>query len=386
MSTVPPSSQPPAPDPSRKPVPFSGSSPQHSPSVTAVPSDAAPSYRRLGIACLYAVAFIAASAVGGMSYFHFGDPQHTCASCHEMGGMHSQWAQSSHRTLHCRNCHGGSLTLDLHALEAHLNRVVQHVAGDLSKPIHLAERDILRAHDSCRACHPQSFADWQSSRHAATYRRFFLDPAHNKVELPADDCFRCHGMFYGRGIATLITPLDKKGPWQFREPTQADRPAIPCLACHQIHTRAGSDQTAKAHFYDCREELYFAAGILPSPTLIHEGKPLRVSTDPRHRLCVQCHAPSQALFHRPGTGDDRTPRGVHEGLSCLDCHQPHSNSARASCANCHPANSHCGLDVAKMDTTFASKTSRHDIHTVSCGDCHTTGVPKPTVKMPAFSK
>jgi hypothetical protein len=32
--------------------------------------------------------------------------------------------------------------------------------------------------------------------------------------------------------------------------------------------------------------------------------------------------------------------------------------------------SNCRLDVEKMDTTFASKTSKHDIHRVKCADCH----------------
>ena len=64
------------------------------------------------------------------------------------------------------------------------------------------------------------------------------------------------------------------------------------------------------------------------------------------------------------------PAGVHEGLSCLDCHTSHSNSAKASCATCHPSDSHCGLDVEKMDTSFLSTASKHNIHFVACGDCH----------------
>jgi hypothetical protein len=332
---------------------------------------------RIGLAALglYAAVFVVASAVGSMTYFHFGNPRDTCASCHEMGDNHAAWSRSAHRTLHCRECHGGSLTLNVHALEAHVNRVVQHYAGDHTKPIRLAERDVLHAHDSCRKCHPQSVADWQSSRHATTYERIFLDPEHNRKELPADDCLRCHGMFYHRGIETLLAPLNQIGPWALKEPAQAARPAIPCLACHQVHTPAGRDAAAKAHFYDCRDERYFPVTSLPAPAMTHEGQPIRLTTDPRARLCTQCHAPSLAAFHRPGTGDDRTPRGVHEGLSCLDCHRPHTNAARASCQSCHPAQSHCGLDVEKMDTTFLNQASRHDIHTVACRDCHPQGVP-----------
>ncbi len=103
----------------------------------------------------------------------------------------------------------------------------------------------------------------------------------------------------------------------------------------------------------------------PSPRAIN---PVKVSPDPRQRLCEQCHAPN--AFRQLGSADDRTPSGVHEGLSCLDCHRSHSNSAQASCAACHPTDSHCGLEVEKMDTTFRSVDSKHNIHFVACGDCH----------------
>jgi hypothetical protein len=38
--------------------------------------------------------------------------------------------------------------------------------------------------------------------------------------------------------------------------------------------------------------------------------------------------------------------------------------------------SHCGIDVEKMDTTFASAASKHNIHWVKCADCHQQGIPK----------
>ena len=325
-----------------------------------------------GVLGAYTLIFLFTAAVGSMAYFHFGDPQNTCATCHEMGGVHSDWSASAHRTLHCRNCHGGSLTLDVHALRSHLRRVTQHLAGRTDDPIRLAEKEVLAVHESCRACHPQNFAEWQASRHTTTYGRLFLDPEHNKMEQPADDCLRCHGMYFAGGMSDLITPLDKTGPWTLKDESKAAHPAIPCLACHQIHTPAENAQPP--HLFDRREHTYFTAARLPVPKIYAaDGGPIRVSPDPRQRLCQQCHAP--AATHLRGTSDDRTPTGVHEGLSCLDCHQMHTTSARASCASCHPANSHCGLDVEKMDTTFVSPKSQHNIHRVACRDCHPQGTP-----------
>lgn len=320
-------------------------------------------------------AFVLSSAVGGMTYFHFGDPKNTCASCHEMTGMHSDWSSSAHRKLHCRNCHGGALTLDWHALESHLRRVTQHLSTEV-KPerIRLSERDMLVVHESCRTCHPQSYAEWQSSRHTTTYARIFLDPEHNKTERLADDCLRCHGQFFEGEIRDLVAPLDKAGPWKLLDARKETEPALTCLACHQIHTPV--DTAQPPHFYDRRERSHVAAARLSIASIRDaNNRPVIVSLDPRQRLCQQCHAPSASSAHRCGTADDRTPTGVHAGLSCLDCHSMHTTSARTSCADCHPASSHCGLDVEMMDTSFFSPASRHNIHSMGCADCHVSGVP-----------
>src|SRR6185369_10257235 len=57
--------------------------------------------------------------------------------------------------------------------------------------------------------------------------------------------------------------------------------------------------------------------------------------------------------------------------SCFACHGGHSENTRASCANCHPRLSNCGVPVERMDTTFKDKSSKHNIHFVKCTDCHT---------------
>lgn len=321
---------------------------------------------------LYGGVFVGSTALGGLAYFHFGNPRTTCASCHEMTGVHSDWSASSHASVHCRLCHGGALTLDLHAVRSHVQRVVRHFAKEAEPVIRLKPEHVLAVHASCASCHPQAFADWQSSKHATTYARIFLDRAHNAVEPPANDCFRCHGMFFPGDIANLVAPVKDERGWALTRTETAVQPAIPCLTCHQVHAPAATTQIAS--FYDRREATHVSAQLLPVPHVHRGDTPIRVSRDPRQRICQQCHAPNAA--HALGTSDDRTPAGVHEGLSCRDCHWSHTNSAKASCAACHPADSHCGLDVEKMDTTFRSPESRHNIHTVSCADCHPNGVPE----------
>jgi len=321
---------------------------------------------------LYGGVFLLLCTVGGLGYFHFANPQNTCASCHEMTDVHSNWQTSTHRSIHCRDCHGGSLTLDVHALQSHVDRVVRHFTGDPNKPVRLLEKHVAALHESCQKCHPQAFASWQASRHAMTYARIFLDPAHNAKEPPANDCLRCHGMFFQGDIGELVAAPVNGGVWSLKDAAKATQAAIPCLSCHQVH--AASDGTQIASLYDHRERAHFPAQLLPVPAIFQGERAVRVSRDPRQRPCLHCHAPDAT--HQLGTADDRTPAGVHEGLSCRDCHWGHDNSAKASCAACHPADSHCGIEVQKMDTTFLSLQSKHNVHTVACLDCHPSGIPQ----------
>jgi hypothetical protein len=126
--------------------------------------------------------------------------------------------------------------------------------------------------------------------------------------------------------------------------------------------------------FDRRDMGHVANVNLAIPQILDGMRPTRMSPDRRQALCYQCHAP--LATRQVGSGDDRTAIGVHEGISCLACHEKHGQQTRASCANCHPRLSNCGLDVEKMDTTFLAPKSAHNIHFVKCVDCHPKGVPR----------
>jgi hypothetical protein len=222
------------------------------------------------------------------------------------------------------------------------------------------------------------------------YSEVFLNPVHNKTETIYDDCLRCHGMFYDAGtVKDIVEPLDAAGPWKLKDVRLSDRPAIPCFACHQVHQagnpgkRQNHETPASMHysrinetltsFYYRRDNMYFPVSLLASPKENYQSVSVRISQDPNQSLCVQCHSPN--AFGISGTDDDRTPRGVHEGISCLACHDSHSNAAIASCKNCHPAISNCNLDVEQMNTTYKYQTSKNNIHFVACIDCHIKGRP-----------
>lgn len=295
----------------------------------------------------------------------------------------------AHSQLECAKCHDAALLGKFQTLQKQLGKHIEPGWDRVREEIPLGEPAMQALAAKCADCHAQQAKDWSNSGHSMTYARSFLNREHNRMEAPMDDCLRCHAMFFEGAARDLVTPLDTHGPWQMARKELADHRSIPCLVCHQVHPEKwhglpahGSSnmglkpmpQTSKAGFYDRRERRFFPAHQLPHPKIFDGPKRLPVSDDSRIRICVQCHAPSAP--HQAGTSDDHTLRGVHEGMSCLDCHATHSLDTRKSCAQCHPAVSSCGLDVTRMDTTARAKGSRYDIHTVACKDCHPQGAPK----------
>lgn len=312
-----------------------------------------------------------------------------CVSCHEMQPNFEQWHTSSHRGVGCEKCHGGAMTTDT---SFHLNnakRAYTHLFGELPERVAFGNKYVQEISERCRACHTQEYASWSAGPHSATYQRIFADKTHNGRNMLMDDCLRCHGMHFEGGINDLVSPIDRKGPWRIVPGDVAAMPSIPCLACHEIHRKgeplrktgvegrvAGPAQELarpSLALFDRRTGLSVPASEMPLPAMREGARPVRMSQDRRQTLCYQCHAP--VATSQVGSGDDRTAIGVHEGIGCLACHQQHGQKTRASCASCHPKMSNCGLDVERMDTSFKSADSKHNIHWVKCADCHPKGVP-----------
>jgi hypothetical protein len=326
---------------------------------------------------------------GTTLYFESGNGTR-CTSCHEMQQVFDQWHSSSHRGVGCEKCHGGAFTLDASFHANNMNRAVAHVRGDLPERVEFGNKYVLAMMDRCQTCHRQEYAAWQAGPHSSSFARIFLDKKHNSENMLMDDCLRCHGMYYERGVRDLVAPVDRKGPWRLVPGELANTPSMPCLACHQMHRQGPplrktgvegrvsgpAQEIARPSlaFFDRRTQDYVPVSELPLPAMKEGTRPVRMSRDQRQALCYQCHAPVAAM--QVGSGDDRTGIGVHEGISCLACHAQHGQKTRASCASCHPKMSNCGLDVETMDTTFKSASSRHNIHWVKCADCHPKGVPK----------
>jgi hypothetical protein len=324
------------------------------------------------------------------SRWNAASPTKTCANCHEISNSVDLWTGSAHRNIACKDCHGTALSEGIHSLKEKGAMLFHHNSKIRPEDIRISEEKRLVIMQRCTGCHQSEFAKWNSGGHAMNYSEVFLNAAHNKAETIYDDCLRCHGMFFDKGtVSDIVGPLDTAGPWRLKNVSLAERPAIPCFSCHQVHQpgnpgiRQNLETPGSLHYlrrnetltsyYYRRDTMYFPVLLLTPPEINYGAVPVKISKDPNQNLCIQCHSPN--AFNMGGTGDDRTPRGVHEGISCLACHDPHSNSAIASCKNCHPAISNCKLDVEKMETTYKDQSSKNNIHFVGCTDCHIKGRP-----------
>jgi hypothetical protein len=345
--------------------------------------------RRLLIAAVAVVA-LGIATLAGTSWYYGGKDGMGCARCHEIRPMVDAWSHSSHRSVGCKDCHGSSFSAELRMHVKNVQRVFLHSRGEAPEQIHIRHQDVQPLVERCGSCHRQEYADWQSGPHGAPYAAIFINPEHNANQQLMDDCLRCHAQHFEGGIRELVQPLDRKGPWVFVNDEYAGLPAVPCLSCHCVHrkgeplaprserlqTLGTAQEIARPSLalYDRRAFEHVGLERLPLPAMKDGERPVKASPDRRQALCYQCHAPRAG--NQVFSGDDRTPLGVHEGLSCLACHAKHGQTTRASCDGCHPRLSNCGIDVAKMDTTFKSRESLHDIHKVSCLDCHPKGVPQ----------
>ena len=339
------------------------------------------------------LALLAVCATYGASYYYTSQYGQGCASCHEMAAYVSVVHAAPHRTEGCMDCHGASLATKLRHMRI-------HIFGVIPENIRMRDVDVQEMTASCRACHQQEYASWHAGPHSATYSQIFADhctklqtDAHGRLPpLPWHAFQRFHSRSGPAAQHQRALASDSLGPGRSAGDALYDLPPDPSRRrCRKPSLPRASPWLAAAvppslAFYDRREALHFAASALSIPQL-HDGVRLvTVSQDPRQALCYQCHAPrmpeagsiaaANVWGPQVGSGDDRTPMGVHEGLSCISCHNGHNENARASCKTCHPQMSHCGIDVEKMDTTYASATSTHNIHWVKCADCHQHGIPK----------
>ena len=303
----------------------------------------------------YFTLFIAGGLlICGLAYtsWNIADPQNTCARCHEIQSVHQNWQNSAHADITCIECHGSALSEGISGLTEKTRMVYTHFREKkTSEDLFLNEKQALAVSARCAECHRAEQSAWNAGAHSVTYNDIFLNEEHNRTEKPYADCLRCHGMFYDGEIHDLVKMEGDVPDWQITQEGQAERPVMTCLACHQVHAAQPKqiayqplDSIAKSKRLETtlqpRTALYVRADKrhIPSAKLrqveLFEGdSSIKVTDDPNAWLCMQCHAPNGK--HKVGSSDDKTPTGPYQGMSCLECHDPHSNQIKNNFRNVH---------------------------------------------------
>lgn len=279
------------------------------------------------------------------------DPNYTCARCHEISTACAKWEQSVHADVTCTDCHGTALE-SFNSMSEKLNMVYKHFTTKKTfEDIHLTEKQSLALANRCAECHQAEQASWMSGAHSTTYKDIFMDVEHNKMERPYWDCFRCHGMFYDGDIDDLMAMEGGPEDWHIKDASQMDKPAITCLACHQVHheqprgmnykdmdeaSRGALAQKAKyppTALYMRADKRHMPADKLLKEQIFAGDSLVAEIKDANTLLCMQCHAPG--TNHQLGSEDDKTTIGDFKDMSCITCHDPHSNQLKTSHRNVH---------------------------------------------------
>ena len=245
--------------------------------------------RILRVSALVAVcsALVVAGGLFGAARYYTSQNGRGCARCHEMTVYVSVMHGSAHRNAGCMDCHVTSLATKLRHIRVHL-------LGTPPETIRLRDLDVLEMVPNCKKCHQDEYASWHAGPHSASYKMIFANPAQNSHQQLMEDCLRCHGMHFNGSVRELVQPQNTRGPWQLVRPDLADMPAIPCQACHSVHSEGAPKVKPAARisvaadpihrslaFFDRRESMHFAATDLMIPVLYDGTRLVKVSPDPR---------------------------------------------------------------------------------------------------------
>ncbi|RMG05404.1 MAG: hypothetical protein D6726_01350 [Nitrospirae bacterium] len=255
-----------------------------------------------------------AGFVSGYKYYRFieEDPDY-CSSCHLMEEGYRSWRLSKHSQIVCQRCHAMSV------FEG--NRIlIAYVSGAEGAPRQEHGRE--QPWRACLNCHTQ-----EASQGSVTLRKSYGHARHVFMEnitcntchtgndhafgVDQQRCQKCHKdkLVHGMGMAGTYClnchSYGEKAPGM----TRSER----CLECHVKIPRAGV--MASLRCYECH----------------HPHEKLKMT----EQDCLSaCHG-NEAKVGQHGLHAQKT------GLTCLDCHKPHTwrvgeKEAKGLCDRCHP--------------------------------------------------
>lgn len=162
-------------------------------------------------------------------------------------------------------------------------------------PLAPAGRSAFASTESCRACHPEIYAEWERSQHAFSPRDpvfTMFETTGMRVEPGNPECQRCH-----HPAPVFATAL---GQYPRPRPDERDTAmGVTCLTCHALGDRIAASAT-------------------------RDDVPCRPRREPAlrsARLCGGCHQNQQVRLQRKHEYEEWLERSaLTRDRSCVDCH------------------------------------------------------------------
>lgn len=193
----------------------------------------------------------------------------------------------------------------------------------------------LETSDSCRACHADVFAEWETSFHAQAFTDPLVLAKEQSNNFRKEECIPCHAPapVFEHGIGKLERVVER---------VTAREMGVDCLSCHRAHDRVigPAELAPSSRNAPCRP---LARAELASPA-----------------LCAPCH-------NQHNTVDEwEASRFYREGKTCGDCHMPPISRKNAD-GTTRQGRSHRFLGAHDPETLGKAFTLTHETKTAEGG-------------------
>ncbi|MEP7363372.1 MAG: DmsE family decaheme c-type cytochrome [Acidobacteriota bacterium] len=214
--------------------------------------------------------------------------------------------------------------------------------ADESKPTYVNS-------ETCQACHEDIFNAFTKNPH-------FRLETDKKRHWEQRACESCHGP--GSKHAESMVAADIRQPAKLA-PSQTDKL---CLSCHRNQpTHVGRIDSGHAR----------SAIACTSCHSMHKPKELALNgrNAAINQQCTACHLNALASFQKPHAHPISTqPSAGNNGMSCLDCHNPHGTAARANLKFASANEPGCFRCHSDKRGPFAFEHA--PVRTEGCATCH----------------
>jgi hypothetical protein len=294
---------------------------------------------KLTLGAVVAVAVIAASGTGALSWHYMQHDNGFCTGCHVMGPAYQRFTQSKHDSLQCHQCHQQSIFASMRQLYLWVAERPAEIGPHAKVPNRV-----------CAGCHINGDPKKWKIIAATAGHRTHLES--DSSALRDVQCVTCHGQEVHRFLPVDSTCAQAKCHVNIRVQLgkMAQQTDLHCVTCHQFTAKV--PQLAE---YDSAR-----GTLVPNVRQCFSCHEMRVALanfdpakDPHRGTCGMCHNPhtqkvaseavkscASAQCHANWRDDPFHVGPNHRsvGTTCLVCHNPHQAKVDPSdCAGCHAA-------------------------------------------------